>query len=448
MKADVLVLSGALPLCGALIAVAWPRRCEVIGVLTAFAVSVAAVLTLVQVLVVGALQHEMGGWTPGLGIALRVDMLSAVLLVLVGLVVLASSIYATGYFGQSREKANFWPLWLLLLAALNALVLSGDLFNVYVTLELLGLTAVSLAALSGQRAAIDAALRYLLVGLLGSMLYLAGVALLYLGYGTLDLPAIATQIESEPIAWLALCLMTGGLLLKTALFPLHFWLPPAHANAPAPVSAVLSALVVKAGFYLVMRLWIDLFPALLTPSTGLLLGIPGAAAVLWGSWQAFKAERLKLLAAYSTVAQLGYLFLGLALLFQLAPGPARDVLFGGIVLMALTHGFAKAGLFLAAGMVQKRSGNDQISNLGGMAQRMPVTTFTIALAGIALIGLPPSGAFLGKWQLLSSALGLGQWLWVIVVATGSMVGRRLRFSCTGAGFRRKFPARCPGRHRA
>jgi formate hydrogenlyase subunit 3/multisubunit Na+/H+ antiporter MnhD subunit len=369
-----------------------------------------------------------------LGIALRADALSAVLLVLTALVALAASVYATAYFAHPASKTRFWPLWLLLWTALNALLLAGDLFNLYVTLELLGLAAVALAALGGKRAALEAALRYLLVGLLGSMAYLAGVALLYVGYGSLDLPTVGAALHPEPTAWLALALMTGGLLLKTALFPLHFWLPPAHANAPAPVSAALSALVVKAGFYLVLRLWLDLFPAVITPAAAQLLGVLGAAAVLWGSWQALQAERLKLLAAYSTVAQLGYLFLGLALLLELPHGAARDALFGGLVVLALTHGFAKAGLFLAVGVVQKRAGHDRIAELGGTAQRLPATVFAIALAGVALIGLPPSGAFLGKWQLLASAFALGHWLWLLVIATGSLLAAAYMFRVLGHAF--------------
>ncbi|MFM1891927.1 MAG: hypothetical protein RLZ44_1004, partial [Pseudomonadota bacterium] len=341
MPSDALVLAIALPLLGAVLTALWPRRAEPVGLLTAAATTAAALATLFAVHDGGQLLHALGGWTPGLGIALRADALSALLLTLTALVALAASVYASAYFALPDAKARFWPLWLLLWTALNALLLAGDLFNLYVTLELLGLAAVGLAALGGKRAAVEAALRYLLVGLLGSMAYLAGVALLYLGYGSLDLPTVAAALRPEPTAWAALALMTGGLLLKTALFPLHFWLPPAHANAPAPVSAALSALVVKAGFYLVLRLWLDLYPAVLTPAAAHLLGLLWAAAVLWGSWQALQAERLKLLAAYSTVAQLGYLFLGLALLLPLPDGPARTALFGGLVLLALTHGFAK-----------------------------------------------------------------------------------------------------------
>jgi len=350
------------------------------------------------------------------------------------LVTLAAGWYATGYFSSATKQSQFWPIWLLMVTALHALLLSADLFNLYVTLELLGLSAVSLAALGGGRAAVAAALRYLIVGLLGSMVFLAGVALVYAHYGTLDMVALAQLVEPEPAAWLALALMSAGLLVKSALFPLHFWLPPAHANAPAPVSAVLSALVVKAAVYLILRLWLELFQPALTPSASWLLGLLGAAAVLWGSWRALQAQRLKLLAAYSTVAQIGYLFIFFPMIMALPAGAAREAAFGALVLMAITHGFAKSALFLAAGMIQQRAGHDRIKDLGGTARALPVTTFTLALAGVALIGLPPSGAFLAKWQLLSSAIELGQWLWVPVVATGSLMAAAYVFRVLGYAF--------------
>ncbi len=423
-----------LPLAGALATLLLPRSATAAAIGTGVATTIAAGLLLFGVATQGALHYEIGGWSAGLGIALRADGLSALLLMMTALVALAASVYASAYFKGPSERARFWPLWLLLWTSLNALLLSGDLFNLYVTLELLGLSAVALASLGGKRAAVEAALRYLLVGLLGSMLFLAGVGLIYAGYGTLDLATLARVVEPGPIAWPALALMTSGLLLKTALFPLHFWLPPAHASAPAPVSAVLSALVVKAAFYLVLRLCLDIFATVVTPAAANLLGLLGAGAVLWGSWRALQAERLKLLAAYSTVAQLGYLFMFFPLLLALPPGPARDLAAGGLVMLALTHGFAKAGLFLAIGIIQQRCGHDTIHELGGTVQRLPATTFAIALAGVALIGLPPSGAFLGKWQLLAGSVATGQWLWLVVTATGSLLATAYIFRVLGHAF--------------
>ena len=438
---DAMIGLVALPLAAALATLLLPRSATAVAIGTALATSVAAALLLFGIATQGSLQYEIGGWSAGLGIALRADGLSALLLLMTALVALAASIYASAYFHTASERARFWPLWLLLWTALNALLLSGDLFNLYVTLELLGLSAVALASLGGKRAAVAAALRYLLVGLLGSMLFLAGVSLLYAGYGTLDLAALSRVVAPGPGTWTALALMTTGLLLKTALFPLHFWVPPTHASAPAPVSAVLSALVVKAAFYLLLRLWLDVFTTVVTPAAANLLGVLGAGAVLWGSWHALRAERLKLLAAWSTVAQLGYLFLFFPLLLALPSGPARDLAAGGLVMLALTHGFAKASLFLAIGVIQRRCGHDTIHELGGTAQRLPATTFAIALAGVALIGLPPSGAFLGKWQLLAGAVATGQWLWLLVTAIGSLLAAAYIFRVLGHAFgHRPYPS--------
>jgi multicomponent Na+:H+ antiporter subunit D len=431
---DTLIWLVAIPLAGALTTLLLPRIADAVVMTAGLATATAAGTLLYGVGTQGAMFYEIGGWSAGLGIALRADGLSALLLLMIALVMLPASVYSRTYFSKAAERARFWPLWLLLWTALNALLLSGDLFNLYVTLELLGLGAVALAALGGGSAAVEAALRYLLVGLLGSMMFLAGVSLIYAGYGTLDMTALARSVEPGPVAGTALALMTAGLLLKSALFPLHFWLPPAHGSAPAPVSAVLSALVVKAAFYLVLRLWLEVFADAVTPAVANLLGVLGAGAVLWGSWRALQAERLKLLAAYSTVAQLGYLFLFFPLLQALPPGPSRELAVGGLVLLALTHGFAKAGLFLAIGIVQHHSGHDTIRELDGTAQRLPATTFAMALGGVALIGLPPSGAFLGKWQLLAGAVATGQWLWAAVTLIGSLLAAAYIFRVLGHAF--------------
>jgi len=314
-----LVLLVVLPLAGSMLCFLFPQRGKLLGLMTALAIA-ASVLALTyqimgQVVNQGALRYAVGGWGAPLGINLYVDGLSLLMLLVTALVGLAISIYSSGYFNNDKAK-HFWPLWMLLWAALNALFLSADIFNLYVTLELMGLAAVALVALAGGADALAGAMRYLLVSLLGSLCYLLGVALLYHSFGSVDIVTLGQRMESSPAVWAAVGLMTTGLLLKTALFPLHFWLPPAHASAPAPVSALLSALVVKASFYILLRLWLEVFPvasASLEQSLGQLLGLLGVAAVLWGGVQALRQTRLKLLVAYSTVAQIGYLFLAFPL---------------------------------------------------------------------------------------------------------------------------------------
>lgn len=441
---DLLSTSIALPLLGAVLVTALPAHAARLGLISAAATAGTALTLALQVWIGGTQSLAIGGWGIPLGIGLQADGLSAALLAMANLVALGVSLYARNYFAQGELERHFWPLWMLLWAALNGLFLAADLFNLYVTLELLGISAAALGALSGTREAVAASLRYLLVGLLGSMTYLLGVALLYTGLGTLDLRLAAATLEPGPLAWTAFALMVGGLLLKAALFPLHFWLPPAHANAPAPVSAALSALVVKAAFYLILRLWLDLFGATATQGAGMLLGVLGAGAVLWGSWRAFRAERLKLLAAYSTVAQMGYLFLSFPLLATAAEPSARADLIAAAVLLALTHGFAKAALFLSAGLLQKSAGHDRIAELGEVTQALPAVALSLALAGIALIGLPPSGTFLGKWVLLSQAIDAGQWWWVPVIMAGTLLAAASVFRILAGAFG---PAPDPGEPR-
>lgn len=433
---DTLALAVALPLLGALAVTMAPARARGLGLLGGLATTAAAIAVTAQVWSAGTLRSDLGGWGIPLGIALQADGISAALLAMSNLVALGVSIYAGGYFGAATRR-HFWPLWLLLWASLNGLFLAADLFNLYVMLELIGLSAAALGALTGTRESVAANLRYLLVGLLGSMTYLLGVALLYAGYGALDIGLVGAAITPGPVAWTALALMIGGLMLKAALFPMHFWLPPAHANAPAPVSAALSALVVKAAFYLVLRLWIDVFAPVVDLGVANLLGLLGAAAVIWGSWRALRAERLKLLAAYSTVAQMGYLFIALPLLAATPPGLARENILAATLLLALTHGFAKAGFFLAAGLVQKTAGHDRIAELGGVAQALPAATFTIGLAGVALIGLPPSGTFIAKWIMINQAIILGHWWWVLVMMAGTLLAAAYIFRVLARAFNRE-----------
>jgi len=236
-----------------------------------------------------------------------------------------------------------------------------------VTLELLGLAAVGLVAIAGGRQPVTAAMRYLLATLLGSGAYLLGVALIYGTYASVSLAVLAPLVSAgAPLAvTLAAALMLLGLMLKTALFPFHFWLPPAHGGAPAPVSALLSALVIKATLYLVLRLWLELFAPLTTVAAAQLLGILGAAAILWGSLLALTQSRLKMLVAYSTVAQVGYLFLLFPLATLVPPGVADSAVQGG-VMQAVAHGLAKAAMFAAAGSMIVATGRDDISRLGGV----------------------------------------------------------------------------------
>ena len=371
------------------------------------------------------LLYGLGGLPPPLGIALRADGFSAVMLVTAAMVISAAGFFARANFGtpqgvtEARAPLAFWILLQAVWAALNIVFLGGDLFNLYVALELLTFAAVPLVCLDGRPETLAAALRYLLFALFGSVFYLLGAALLYGAYGTLDIVLLAARIHAEPAVWVAAGLMTAGLLAKTALFPLHLWLPPAHANAPAAGSAVLSALVVKASFFLIVRLWFNVLPTLPHETASAILAALGSAAILFGSVLALRQERLKLLIAYSTVAQIGYLFL----MFPLAAGAhpwAADAWSGGL-LQTLSHAFAKAAMFLAAGLIAESLGHDRIADLRGVGPAMPMTVFAFGLGGLSLMGLPPSSGFTAKWLLLKASVEAGQWPWAVVMLAGGLL---------------------------
>jgi formate hydrogenlyase subunit 3/multisubunit Na+/H+ antiporter MnhD subunit len=371
----------------------------------------------------------VGGWQPPLGIRLSVNEFSAIMLLMTSTIGLAITFYSTQYFDEIEKELRFWPLWWFLITALNGIFISSDIFNTYIMLELLGLSAVSLIAIQGTQQALQASFQYLLVGLFGSLMYLLGVAIIYRTYGVLDNQLVADLVQSNASMQLALALITLGMMMKCALFPLHFWLPSAHSNASAPVSAMLSALVVKAAFFILFTFWFEILTPVVTSFAVTILGIFGAMAVIYGSYRAFTSPRLKQLIAYSTVAQIGYLFLAFPLMFT-TPDLARTA----VIYFIVAHGCAKAAMFLAAGVIQKTIGHDQLSELQGIASQLPISIFVFAITSASLIGLPPSGGFIAKWLLLNNAVEAGQWWWVLTLFIGGLLASAYLFRVLNLAF--------------
>ena len=405
------------------------RRAELVAMATV-GVGFLVVLGIARALLQSqeAVVYLLGGWAPPLGVAVRADGLSVVMMLAVSVVIAGIAVYARGDFGtpvgvnETRASLTFWSLLMAVWGALNLVFISGDVFTLYVALELLTFAGVPLVCLDGRGETLRAALRYLLFALLGSMLYLLGAFLLYGAYGTLDIAMLGQRLQAGPLTWTAAALMTAGLLAKTALFPLHLWLPPAHAGAPAAASAVLSALVIKGSWFLALRLWLDVFYDVVTWSWAQWLAGLGVAAILVGNIVALRQVRLKLLIAYSTVAQIGYLFL----MFPLVAGAraaqvdSSDAVTGGM-LQAISHATAKAAMFMAAGLIYTTLGHDRVADLRGAARALPATMLAFALAGASLIGLPPSGGFLAKWLLMSAAMSTMQWWWGLAMLVGGLL---------------------------
>lgn len=417
-----------LPLAAALAAVPMGRRAVHLAVPVAAAGLAVALMAAGQVFANGPVEHAIGGWAAPLGIRLYLDGLSAVFLMMTAVVSAAVAMFSRHMFasppaGETRAGFAFWPLFFLLWAGLVAAFVSADLFNLYVAIELVSLSAVAMVALDGKADTLAAAVRYLLFALAGSLAYLLGVALLYSAYGTLDIHLLKlAAAPPDRVALVAGALMTAGLMAKTALFPLHAWLPPAHAGAPAPASAMLSGLVVKASFYLIARLWFDVLPQVATAELTQLFGALGGAGIVFGSLLALKQQRLKMIIAYSTVAQLGYLFV----MFPLAGGAGEEqpwaaTAWTGGIFHALAHAPAKAAMFLAAGLMMQAVGHDRLDGLVGIARNLPMAAFAFGLAAVSLMGLPPSGGFTAKYLLLTAALASGQWWWVAVMIAGGLL---------------------------
>ena len=439
---------------------------RVLGVITAVAVAGLVVPIMLHLADGEMIEVPLGEYGAPLGIMLRADGLSVLFLALTAVVGLCVTVFAavlpeaTGVMMRKGASANhyhpgFWPLWFGCWAGLNAVFVSGDLFNSYVGLELVGLTAVGLVSLGGAKAW-PGALRYLFIAVLGSLLFLVAIGLLVSVTGTLDIDQVTEQLAQNPdshgVLIVAMVLLSIGLAMKVALMPMHHWLKPAHASAPSAVSPLLSALVIKAALFVFLRCWVwmtaPVFSLMLEESDAVpdgpwsltaalsvlawVFAALGVVALMVGAVMALRQSRLKPLIAYSTVAQAGYWFLFLPTLLIPAAEPLAEpaVTFmdptavvagalGGTVALVIGHGLAKGALFLVAGYFKELYGTDKIDDLQGVARSHPLLVMSMGLSAIGLAGLPFSLTFAGKWQLTSASLSGGHYwmLPVIVIAT-------------------------------
>lgn len=357
--------------------------------------------------------YPLGGWPPPYGIELVFDGVAAlipVLAALVGMILITARRYVQATVPASRHSL-FYALVLINLGGMNGFVAAADLFNLFVFMEVFSISAYALVAMARGPVAALAALKYLLVGAVSSLLVLLAVALLHAQTGSLNMADIASLLataEAPGAATLALGCLMVGFLVKAAIFPLHFWLPDAHASAPSPVSALLSGLVVKMGIVGLIRtrlLFAEAGVVALTLPDTLLVWL-GVIAILAGAVLAMVQRELKLMLAYSTVANMGYIALGLGL--------ASPAAVSGALAHTVYHATIKTGLFLTAGAVLLGTGLSRVDDLRGLGQRMPMTSGALVLGLLAATGIPPTAGFVGKWQIAIGALQADR-PWVIAV---------------------------------
>ncbi len=414
----------AVPLIGAVLSLISPIRLFVVVVFSLLSLTFSLYAFYITINSHEPIYQWVGGWPAPLGIGFKLDGVSGFFLMMSGVVSFAIGLYSFSFFKKSykRQGGFFWFFFFFLWTGLNAFFLSEDLFNLYVALEVLSLTAVVLVALPGYRKAIKASVNYLLLSLFASMFYLFGVAMLYTNYGTLSMSLLAQRLAGTEEFVFALFPLLLALSIKSALFPFHFWLPPAHSSTVAPASALLSGLVVKPSAYLILRLWLDVFPNNLSLEyLSWVLGGLGALAVVLGSLYAIRQKTIKMLLAYSTVAQMGYLFLMVPIYYQAQSLEIKTVVLQGFALQALSHALAKASMFLSSGNAIYVAGRDEISYMPGFAHSHPFTFFALFFSGATLIGLPLSGGFVAKFLLLKASIQTGFLFQGFIFLLGSLL---------------------------
>lgn len=396
---------------------AWLFCCGV-GVVT----FLTSVLLLQQVSELGPLNYELGGWDAPWGIEYRIDLLTAyVLLVISGVAVLVLVAAHEGIRHEITEAQQplFYVLYLLCLAGLLGIVATGDIFNIFVFLEISSLATYALIAMGKDRRALWAAYQYLIVGTIGATFFLIGIGFLYSLTGTLNMADLAERLPAVAgslTLYVAFAFVVVGICLKLALFPLHLWLPNAYAYAPSIATALLAATATKVAIYLLIRFHFSIFgegfsdPALPLETIFLVLGLAG---VFVASTVAIYQENVKRLFAYSSVAQIGYMVIGMGI------GTTTGV--QATVLHLFNHALMKGALFLALAVVVRRLGSAEVSAFRGMGRTMPLTSAAIVVAGLSLIGMPLTVGFVSKWYLVTGAIDAGLWPVALLVVLGSIL---------------------------
>lgn len=416
MPFSVLVPLIAAPVCALL-----PGRLLPWLLTLAAALAAAVITALVLPLAVdGPLSYHFGNWPPPIGIEYRVDAVNGLLALLIAMMalVIVPWMRLTVDREVPERQGPFYALFLLALAGLMGITLTGDAFNVFVFLEISSLSSYALVAHGAKRGALLSAFRYLIMGTLGGTFYLIGVGLLYIMTGTLnmaDLAARIPEVADTRAVRAAFVFIMVGLSLKLALFPLHRWLPGAYSNAPSAVTVFLAATATKVAVYVMLRMVFSVFGvefALAMPYEEFFL-ILGGIGILFASIQAIGQSTAKRMLAYSSVSQIGYIALAIGLV-------SIDGLAAGLVHL-FNHALMKGALFMAVGAVIYRLGSNRIEDFAGLGREMPLTMLAFVLASLSMIGVPLTAGFISKWALLQAAIADSHWLAVAVVVIGSLL---------------------------
>jgi len=377
---------------------------------------------LARVLEEGVVSYALGGWAPPWGIEYRADIANA----FVALVVSAVNAVVLTYARDSVERevepdriSLFYTAWLLCVAGLLGITLTGDAFNLFVFLEISSLASYTLISLSRDRRGLTAAFQYLVMGTVGATFILIGVGLMYGMTGTLNMHDLAQrlpEVAGTRTIKAAFAFLVVGIGIKMALFPLHAWLPNAYAYAPSAVTAFLAATATKVAVYVWLRFFFTVYGTPFSFSEmqiDWVLGPLALVGIFFGSVVATWQSDVKRLLAYSSIAQIGYMALGIS--FVSVSGVTASLVH------IFNHAAMKGALFLALGCVVYRLGSARIESMAGLGQRMPLTMAAFVICGLSLVGVPLTAGFISKWYLIFAALERGLWVVALMVVAASLI---------------------------
>jgi multicomponent Na+:H+ antiporter subunit D len=399
----------------------WRRAAWALALTVSWAVLAMAILLLRRVLSEGVISYSLGGWVAPIGIEYRIDVVSAWVLLVVASIGAVVMPYARASVEREVEPQRVPLLYsalLLCLTGLLGITVTGDVFNLFVFLEISSISAYALIATGPDRRALHAAYKYLIMGSIGATFIVIGIGMMYVMTGTLNMVDLAQRLPevSSRTVSVAFAFLTVGISLKLALFPLHLWLPDAYTFAPSTVTAFLASTATKVAVYMLVRFFFTIFgPTFsLEVMTFQWVLLPLALiAILSASMTAIYQMNVKRLLAYSSVAQIGYMALGISL--ASVPGLTAGLLH------LFNHAIMKAALFMSMGAVMYQVGSVRIEAMRGLGRKMPWTMAAFVLGGLSLIGVPATVGFISKWYLVLAAVQAGLWVVAVLVLVGSLL---------------------------
>lgn len=424
----------AVPLAGAFLISLLGKRLkslpDLLGLLTTLVLFTLSLVSVWLVNLHGTLIYNVGGWQIPIGIGMVLDGLSSFMLVIVNLTANFVALYSINYMQRFTAKWKFYTLFLLMIAGMNGVIVTGDMFNLFVFLEIAAVASYALVAFGTERHELEAAFKYAVMGTVASSFVLLGIVILYSYTSTLnmaDMNTVLARKDAGNIIPMVSVLFLMGFGLKAAVVPFHAWLPDAHPSAPAPISAMLSGVLIKSlGIYALIRIFYNVIG--INPRLSSILLFLGVLSMVIGGLLAIGQWDLKRLLAYSSISQIGYVILGIGL------GTPLGIL-GGLFHL-FNHSIFKSLLFLNSGAVEYATGTRNLQKMGGLTRRMPLTSATSMFASMSIAGIPPFNGFWSKLLIIFAAVQAGRygyafWAVLISILTLAMYMKVMKYAFFG-----------------